>query len=97
MSIEIGTRVRFTRGHSRAGQVGIVDDVDAFDDNSPYRVVDDEGEFLGWTGDVEPVTSASSDQHREALVTRAKELLAGTPHTVADIIAMANFLAGGDA
>ncbi|MEV7250269.1 hypothetical protein [Streptomyces cyaneofuscatus] len=96
MSIEIGTRVRFTRDHSRAGQVGIVDDVDAFDDNSPYRIVDDEGEFLSWTGDVEPVTSVSSSD-REALVTRAKELLAGTPHSVTDIINMANFLAGGDA
>ncbi|MFD5198857.1 hypothetical protein ACFWM7_01540 [Streptomyces sp. NPDC058375] len=93
MSIEIGTRVRFTEDHSRAGQVGIVDDVDAFNGNEPYRVVNNEGEFLAWTGDVEPATSAMVAD-REALVARAKELLADTPHTVADIIAMAAFLAG---
>ncbi|CAM5410642.1 hypothetical protein SMICM304S_11447 [Streptomyces microflavus] len=41
-----------------------------------------------------PWSTLRAHADRESLVTLAKTLLAGTPHTVADIIAMANFLAG---
>lgn len=94
MSIEIGDRVEITKYRDYDddcnGWTGIVVQLDT--DSIPYlvRTVED-GDV--WAQEVRKlgVPAATS---REALVTRAKELLAGTPHTVADIIAMANFLAG---
>jgi hypothetical protein len=89
--IMIGDRVEITRyrryDDEFVGQTGIVTQVDS--DSTPYLVLTaDEGEI--WAEDVRQV--AGSD--REALVARALELLKNTPHTGADVIAMAAFLAG---
>ncbi|WP_030962622.1 hypothetical protein [Streptomyces sp. NRRL S-378] len=66
--------------------------IDIEDDEVPFRVVDDSG-GVTWAEEVEPADRPRGAD-REALVTRAKELLAGTEHTAADVIAMAAFLAG---
>ncbi|MER6485686.1 hypothetical protein ABT264_19285 [Streptomyces virginiae] len=93
-SIQVGDRVRVTDADpaSYVGRVGTVKSVDARDDAPCYLVSfgdgshgADDGQW--WCVNVEPAN--------ESLVTRAKELLAGTDHTGADVIAMAAFLAGG--
>ncbi|MFG2292007.1 hypothetical protein [Streptomyces sp. NPDC048603] len=87
-----GARVRRVADHSR---MGTVDDVDSGDPVMPYHVKWDDDEYGVWVyaEDIEAVP-APSTADRESLVTRAKELLAGTAHTGADVVAMAAFLAG---
>jgi hypothetical protein len=89
--IKIGDRVEITRYRSYddefVGKSGIVTQIDS--DSTPYLVLTaDEGEI--WAEDVRQVVGTD----RDALVARAKEHLAGTPHTADDIIRLAEFLAG---
>ncbi|MFB8071076.1 hypothetical protein [Streptomyces californicus] len=92
--VKVGDRVEITKYRDyddyANGLTGVVRQVDS--DDVPFLVATDtEGEL--WVREVHKLDApATSD--REALVTRAKELLTGTPHTVTDIINMANFLAG---
>jgi hypothetical protein len=94
--IKVGDRVEIvtyrTWDEEYNGFRGVVHDIDT--DDIPYHVELDGGEGRRvWAVSVALLDgSASSD--REALVTRAKELLAGTEHTGADVVAMATFLAG---
>lgn len=92
--IKVGDRVKVTqyRRHDDYGngRIGVVLQIDT--DDVPFLVkTEDYGQM--WASEVCKLDTATGTD-REALVTRAKELLAGTPHTVADIIAMASFLAG---
>jgi ribosomal protein L24 len=97
--IKIGDRVRVVRGNREDlsfadGSTGVVDRVDAHDAELPYRVVVDGGTNL-WVHSVEPL-SPTPPTDREIYVTRAQELLSGTTHNGADVIALARFLAGED-
>ncbi|WP_097964551.1 hypothetical protein [Streptomyces sp. or20] len=75
------------------GRVGVLTDVDNTDCKYRVRVEGAERDIV-WSYEVRPLEPTPARADRESLVTRAKELLTGTPHTVTDIIAMANFLAG---
>ncbi|MYY03104.1 MULTISPECIES: hypothetical protein [unclassified Streptomyces] len=104
---KVGDRVRITQGYKYApgyfaGMTGTLVEVDPDDSNLPYRVQGD-GEPSWekvWAHAVEVVTpvdpfaGAGAGPSRDTLVIRAKELLAGTDHTAADIIRMAAFLTG---
>ncbi|MEU8840282.1 hypothetical protein AB0D97_14275 [Streptomyces roseus] len=95
--MKIGARVRIVDSslwdyNSSRGRVGVVDRIDHEDDEQSWRIVDDAGELIAWAAAVESAITPTPDS-REALVTRAKELLADTAHTGADVIAMAAFLA----
>ncbi|CAM5400668.1 hypothetical protein ACTFBT_00990 [Streptomyces microflavus] len=99
--IKVGDRVRvvseYTDGTgSINGRVGAITRIDSGDVVFPYRVLlDGDSEYdATWVYEVRPLEHTPAHADRESLVTLAKTLLAGTPHTVADIIAMANFLAG---
>ncbi|KDQ65666.1 hypothetical protein [Streptomyces sp. NTK 937] len=97
-NINVGDRVRIIREYKHrpgpfVGQVGTLTALDPGDDVFPYCVMLDGDSAATWFHKVEPLNSLS-DADRESLVARAKELLADTPHTVADIITMAEFLAG---
>ncbi|MCY0926269.1 hypothetical protein OTB20_08620 [Streptomyces sp. H27-H1] len=76
-------------------RIGTVMEYDAHDSSLPYYVRWDGDEYAMWMSadDVEGL-SAPQTTSREALATRAKELLAGTAHTGADVVALAAFLAG---
>ncbi|OSC76476.1 hypothetical protein B5180_01595 [Streptomyces sp. BF-3] len=91
--IKIGDRVEVTVYRRNddwgVGWVGNLEKIDS--DDVPYLVRRADGDTV-WAVEVRKVDTGRID--REALVSRAKELLAGTPHTVTDIINMANFLAG---
>ncbi|WP_328967911.1 hypothetical protein [Streptomyces sp. NBC_00239] len=75
--------------------LGVVTDVDPDDSHMPYYVQWDGNDYGLWVreGSVRPIAVAAPSD-REALVARAKELLADTHHTGADVVAMAAFLAG---
>ncbi|MCQ6554741.1 hypothetical protein NPS70_16270 [Streptomyces sp. C10-9-1] len=97
--IKPGDRVRIvseyvTEPGRYAGQYGTVCRVDGDDLTFPYGVLLDGEEGCEWFHSVELVEPGPADLTRADLVVKAKELLAGTPHTAADIIAMARFLAG---
>jgi hypothetical protein len=89
--IKIGDFVEVTKDRNyeteNEGRRGIVLEVD--DDSIPY-LVDVEGDRV-WVMEVRKLDAVSD---REVHVTRAKELLTGTPHSVDDIIRVARFLAG---
>jgi hypothetical protein len=94
--IKIGDRVRIVseytdRAGRHVGRLGSVRHVDPDDRELRYSVLMDGDEESDWFHEVELVSGVAN---REAHVTRAKELLTGTPHTVEDIIRMARFLAG---
>jgi hypothetical protein len=98
--IKVGDRVRVVRKYQVGesdydGQHGTVTRLDV-GDHYPYYVQCDGQGFSVWMHEVQPLTPATYGD-RESLVTRAKTLLAGTEHTGADVVAMAAFLAGGDA
>ncbi|WP_069752912.1 hypothetical protein [Streptomyces sp. EN16] len=95
--VKVGDRVRIVQEflHSEGqhvGKAGVLTEFDRGDDTYPYCVLLDGDSDSTWFHRVERLAAPASD--REALVTRAKELLDGTPHSVTDIINMANFLAG---
>jgi cytosine/adenosine deaminase-related metal-dependent hydrolase len=96
--VNVGDRVEIVVYRSYDGEfngrIGVVTDVDDLDDGIPFRVrLDDTDDERVWAAEVRLVTPASTAD-REALVTRARALLAGTDHTGADVVAMAAFLAG---
>ncbi|MFD5160995.1 hypothetical protein ACFWMJ_23450 [Streptomyces hawaiiensis] len=97
--IKVGDRVDIVRAEAcsrhEEGRTGIVDEVDRDDPHLPYRIVDEAGDFIAWVKEVRKV-----DEPEPApaftfatLVDEAKRLLAGTPHTAADIITLARDLA----
>lgn len=95
--IKIGDYVEVTKDRTWTdediGKCGHVTAVDASgEDCLPYELKMDDGREL-WFMDVRTVDPPATSADREALVTRAKALLAGTDHTGADIVAMAAFLA----
>ncbi|MFJ6237988.1 hypothetical protein ACIQH0_28360 [Streptomyces griseus] len=92
--VKVGDRVEITKYRDYDdecnGWSGVVVQIDT--DNIPFLVrTSEEGDV--WAQEVRKLDTPTAID-REALVTRAKELLADTLHTVDDIIAMANFLAG---
>lgn len=92
--IKVGDTVRITsyRSYSTTyvGLVGTVVQID--DDGIPYLLsVPSEGEL--WAEKVERVSGPTSST-RDELVTRARGLLIDTNYTAADLIRMAEFLAG---
>ncbi|MGW1547468.1 hypothetical protein [Streptomyces sp. NPDC002346] len=94
--IKVGDRVRVVHEYrydtgSYDGAAGVVEQIDAGDEY-PYLVALEDAGRSVWMHAVDRIEEAPSD--REALVARAKELLKDTPHTGADVIAMAAFLAG---
>ncbi|GGY88995.1 hypothetical protein CP967_31375 [Streptomyces nitrosporeus] len=92
--VKVGDRVEITQYRRNDdygnGCTGVVLQIDT--DDVPFLVKTDTGEKM-WASEVRKL-GATVTVAREALVTRAKELLADTPHTVTDIITMATFLAG---
>jgi len=99
--IKVGDRVRIVRVYRystdsmHVGDTGTVTEVDTDDHSLPYNVRLDGESYALWVHSVEliaPEPPATND--RETLVARAVELLKDTPHTGADVIAMAAFLAG---
>ncbi|WP_405927860.1 hypothetical protein OG554_03435 [Streptomyces griseus] len=96
--VKVGDRVRIVAEYRDIpsdldGKEGVLAKIDQYDTVYPHFVRVDGSEFATWVHRAE-AASPRAGTDREALVTRAKELLTGTPHTVADIIAMAAFLAG---
>ncbi|MFF6928309.1 hypothetical protein [Streptomyces californicus] len=94
--VKVGDRVEITQYRRNDdygnGRTGVVLQIDT--DDVPFLVeTDTRGQM--WACEVRKLDAPTAT--REALVTRAKELLADTPHTVIDIINMANFLSGGEA
>ncbi|MEV7425209.1 hypothetical protein [Streptomyces sp. NPDC091212] len=92
----VGDRVRIMRG-ARSGRIGTLGCIDESDDGLPYRVDTESGTFIAWTSAVELISPAKTTPDvtpLESCVVRAKELLAGTEHTGADVVAMARLLAG---
>ncbi|MFF1417577.1 hypothetical protein [Streptomyces sp. NPDC058280] len=97
--VSAGDRVRIIRAHGAdrfLGRVGVVDHVDVFDDNLPYCINDERGNYMVWASEVEQVTetTTATESPREALIRQAKELLDGTTHTGMDVVRVATFLAG---
>ncbi|MGP3750840.1 hypothetical protein [Streptomyces sp. IBSNAI001] len=97
--IKAGDRVRVVREFryspgSYAGSVGVLITTDDEDSSLPYEVRLDGESETAWFHLVELETGTAAASDLEALVTRAKELLAGTDHTASDIIRLAEFLAG---
>lgn len=91
--IRVGDRVEITRyreyDDSGEGLVGSVRQID--NDDLPYLVeTETEGDL--WAREVRKLSDGAPPS-RDALVARAKEHLAGTPHTADDILRMARFLA----
>lgn len=94
--IRIGDRVRIVSEYRdnpgrHVGRAGVVRYVDDEDSELRYSVLLDGDEDSDWFHAVAIVDAKGAD--RSAFVTRAKELLSGTPHTVDDIIRVARFLA----
>lgn len=93
--IKVGDRVEITKDRDwtseDVGRQGVVTDAD-YGDDLPYKVKLDDGDDV-WFMDVRKVERPAPTS-REAAVSRAKELLTGTDHTGADVIRMAEFLAG---
>ena len=97
--IKVGDKVRVVSefladAGPHAGKAGTVTRVDSTDTVYPYLVRLDGDSYDEWFHAVELLNSLTSNENRSAFVTRAKELLTGTPHSVDDIIRMARFLAG---
>ncbi|MYR43117.1 hypothetical protein [Streptomyces sp. SID5910] len=93
--VKVGDYVEITRYRSYSiefeGLHGYVTQVD--DDSMPYLVATtDEGEV--WAEGVRRIGASAPDSTRSDLVKRAQTALAGTNPTAADIIRLAEFLAG---
>ncbi|MFE7624294.1 hypothetical protein [Streptomyces sp. NPDC057509] len=104
---KLGDTVRITQEYSNApgpfaGMTGTLVKIDPQDSNLPYMVRGNGG--TTWENvwahavkvveTVKPVAEGAVVPSRDALVARAKEHLAGTPHSAADIIRLAEFLMG---
>ncbi|MEO3974421.1 hypothetical protein [Streptomyces sp. CAU 1734] len=98
--IKVGDWVRVQREYRHDpgqldGATGTVVALDPEDSAYPFEVRIHGRPHADWVHSVEHI-EPNADTSRETLVTRARELLTGTDHTGADVVAMAHFLAGGD-
>ncbi|MET7939693.1 hypothetical protein [Streptomyces sp. NPDC005302] len=98
--IRVGDRVEILpsrQNTTTAGRVGVVTSIDVYDDQLPYRIAteDPDPQFVAWASQVRKIGAppASSDA-RDDTFSRAKLWLVDTEHTAADIIRLAEFLAG---
>ncbi|WP_435613258.1 hypothetical protein [Streptomyces sp. bgisy159] len=94
--VKVGDLVEIVKYRSYSSEYeGLTGRVTAIDeDDLPYLVdTNDAGEV--WAVEVRKVSEpAPACPGREALVSKAKSLLADTPHTAADLLRLAEFLAG---
>lgn len=95
----IGDRVRVTADPvvNNIGRAGVLVDVEGDEfDPYPYHVQFDDGDGVAddWVSRVEKLVTAPSAPSRADLVSQARAALEGTNPTAADIIRLAEFLAG---
>ncbi|AKZ59209.1 hypothetical protein SAM23877_6164 [Streptomyces ambofaciens ATCC 23877] len=97
-SINVGDRVEIlpsANNTTTAGRVGVVSKVDrSGNDDMPYRVDDEAGGFIAWATRVRKISSDSATSPRADFVSQARAALDGTNPTAADIVRLAEFLAG---
>lgn len=92
--LKVGDRVEIVRATwmSDNGKTGVLDTIDPSDPDLPYRVVDDNGVFIAWAEEVRKLEEPATPSGFPAYVEQAKTLLAGTDHTGADVIRLAELL-----